>query len=694
MNKLMHYFLFILCIVSTFLLTINSLTMVSASEVYPYKGAITSATLTVHSTPDYLDKSYVTELAYGSVVEVLEKVGETLTKIKYDGDKIGYVSGNYLINLGDITLTDNVEGFETYEEYCNTLVTKGFDKSYCPYLYRLHVKYPKWTFTPDVINETLKDAADNQEGTGVLNTNNTNYWLNNKVVELYYHEVKAHVLASIMDPRNSLYESRIFQFLDLEDSSKIHNDKTLATIANGGNLASFYAEFKAAAEFNKVNAVHLMARSRQEGANTKGYSATTGLYTTNTMKENYAGHRSHQGYSLDGYYNFYNIGSYQDADYDYTVQRGLAHAAGFLADASCINVDPNDSSKATYSETNLKSNGEVCGKLSYQRPWNSASKAVSGGAEFIAGDYIRVGQDNMYYQKFNVASYTQSKRHTHQYMTNVAAPIDEATTMYKAYNAGGLLSEAFNFVIPVYKDMPEASYQPINKSSNSRLSSITFDDKNFTNFDADVVEYSFNYVTTEDTFKVGAKTEHSQSKLTGTGDYTFVDGVVQVKLTVTAEDGSSTTYVINVKKVVPEEIITVDSVVSKMGVKVNDSVMYGISPDTAISTLINTVTKNKGEAKVTDANGKTKASGAFVTGDKITIIGTSEEKTYSIAVRGDINGDGIIKINDLILVQSHILEKNKLSNLNFFAADVNYDGIIKINDLILVQSHILEKNNL
>jgi hypothetical protein len=61
-----------------------------------------------------------------------------------------------------------------------------------------------------------------------------------------------------------------------------------------------------------------------------------------------------------------------------------------------------------------------------------------------------------------------------------------------------------------------------------------------------------------------------------------------------------------------------------MGVKVSDNVIYGISPDTVISTLVNTVTKNKGEAEVTDANGNVKATGSYVTGDKITIIGTNE----------------------------------------------------------------------
>ena len=122
--------------------------------------------------------------------------------------------------------------------------------------------------------------------------------------------------------------------------------------------------------------------------------------------------------------------------------------------------------------------------------------------------------------------------------------------------------------------------------------------------------------------------------------------------------------------------------------------MYGVSPDTSVTSIVNTVTKNKGEAKITDINGKVKSSGSFVTGDKITIVGTSEEKTFDIAVRGDISGDGIVKINDLILVQSHILEKNTLKDIKMYAADVNYDGIVKINDLILVQSHILEKNKL
>ena len=175
MKRLLDYFLLILCIVSTFLLTINSVNNVKAAEVYPYKGAILAPTLVVHNKPNTLSSSTVTEIAYGTVVDVLGSDANNTVKIIYDGDKEGYVSKNYVVNLETNTLTESVDGIETYGDYCNGLVTKGFNKSYCPHLYYLHYKHPKWTFTPDVIDETLESAADSQEGNGVLDTDNQNY---------------------------------------------------------------------------------------------------------------------------------------------------------------------------------------------------------------------------------------------------------------------------------------------------------------------------------------------------------------------------------------------------------------------------------------------------------------------------------------------------------------------------------------
>ena len=97
---------------------------------------------------------------------------------------------------------------------------------------------------------------------------------------------------------------------------------------------------------------------------------------------------------------------------------------------------------------------------------------------------------------------------------------------------------------------------------------------------------------------------------------------------------------------------------------------------------------------VVDINGKKKSSGSYATGDKITIKGTNESETFTIAVRGDVNGDASIDLKDFVLIQSHILEKSKLNEIKFYAGDVNFDGKIVLADFVLVQSHILKKQNL
>ena len=674
MKKIIKCFLILLFGIGTILLSIK-LEIINAAENYPYNGMTTGDSLVVHNKANTNSNSAVTELAFGTGVKVTGKSGN-MYKITYDTNKTGYVSANYVINVDAGKRTTNVSGIETYDNYCNSLISKGFDRSYCQYLYHLHSKYPNWEFKADVLEYTLDEATAEEEGKVVLQTKNSNYWLNGKYIEGDYYYINQAVIASFMDPRNSLYESLIFQFLDLESSKNISNDNALKKIAGSGNLSKYFDEFEKAAVTVSINPVHIMARSEQEGANKSNYGAITGLYTTST------GRKSAQGYSLDGYYNFYNIGSYTDSNYNYTVQRGLAYAAGFLEKNSCM--VKNSSGKYVYSES-------ACGKLSYNRPWNTPEAAIVGGAEFIANDYINRGQNTLFYQKFNIGSYSEATKFTNQYMTNIHAPVNESITMYSAYSAGNLMNSKFVFVIPVYKNMSDDSSEPVNKSSNSRLTSISIDDKVITGFDGDVVEYNSTIVTSSNTIKVGAKTEDSKAIVKGTGNYNFTNGAVKVTLVVTAEDGSTTTYVVNVKQEIPVENITVNDIVSKMGVKVNGSIMYGISPGTIVSTLINTVSSNKGKATIVDSNNKSKTTGNLATGDKITISGTTDKKQYTIAVRGDVNGDGEVKLSDMIMVQSHILKKLTLKGVQFYAGDVNYDSSVKLSDMIMIQSQILGK---
>ena len=59
---------------------------------------------------------------------------------------------------------------------------------------------------------------------------------------------------------------------------------------------------------------------------------------------------------------------------------------------------------------------------------------------------------------------------------------------------------------------------------------------------------------------------------------------------------------------------------------------------------------------------------------------------------GDINGDGIVNIQDVILVISHILNGDNLTQCQFKAADLNNDEIVNVLDVIEIIMLILNRN--
>ena len=54
----------------------------------------------------------------------------------------------------------------------------------------------------------------------------------------------------------------------------------------------------------------------------------------------------------------------------------------------------------------------------YLLPWNDPAKAIKGGAIWIARNYIAVGQDTLYFQKYDVVN-NGTELYNHQYMQNI-----------------------------------------------------------------------------------------------------------------------------------------------------------------------------------------------------------------------------------------------------------------------------------
>ncbi len=685
MKRIMKCIFVVAFIIGTLMLAWKT-ELTNADESFPFNGMIFADSLVVYSEASYNANAKITELAYGSKVTVLGAVDNKsghFYHVRFD-DKEGYLARSYVknIDVSVLTVNSNREGIEPYRDYCNALISKGFVESYCPHLYYLHSLHPNWEFKADLTKDSLEVASASEEWKSVLQTGNSNYYLSGTPIEKNYYYIKANVISSFMDPRNSLYNDLIFQFLDLEASKDIANDSALAKIVGSGNLSHYFDTFKAAASEVGINPIHLISRSAQEGANKADYSAVAGIYTTTY------GRTSLQGYSLDGYYNYYNIGSYVGSGYSYTVQRGLAYAAGFLEKDDCFTTNPEG---VTYYDISK------CGALTYQRPWNTPEAAIKGGAEFIAAGYVKKGQNTDYFEKFNVSSYSHYDIYSHQYMTNIYAPVSEGLKVYNAYAAGGLLDSNFVFVIPVFKNMGGTEYQPVDKNGDARLAEIKINGNLVTGFDPDVIEYPFNVITSENSINVEAKSLVATTTPSGTGKYEFKDGVAVVKVSGTAENSKVITYTITVKQVAPtsnDEKVEVKDITEKLLVKIDESFIYGISPGYTAQELINSVVANKGNVTIVNSRGEKKTSGNLATGDIITIEGSEEQKSFTIAVRGDINGDANINIVDLLQVQKHILGKGNLEASKFYGGDTNYDGKINIVDLLLIQKHILGKGNL
>ena len=289
-------------------------------------------------------------------------------------------------------------------------------------------------------------------------------------------------------------------------------------------------------------------------------------------------------------------------------------------------------------------------------------------------------------------------------MTNIYAPIQEAKSIYSAYNKAGLLNSNFIFLIPVYTDSG-ASTQGSNasdKSYNNNLKEIKINDVLLSNFDKDVTEYYYKVPLPSNEVNVTALAEDGSASIKGTGNVILVNNKAVVNIVVTAASGTKKTYVVTIEKTelveedkkieIPE--IKVDDVIKKVDVKVNNNIIFGLSPGTNLNSIIDKIVQQGAKASINDSNNTIRTDGGLRTLDKLIITGTSETKSFDIAIRGDLNGDGDITILDLLKCQKHLLGSSKLTDVRFYAADTNYDGDITILDLLKIQKHILGSSKL
>ena len=604
----------------------------------------------VRKTPNgaIIDRIYL-----GTEVKVLSSSNGS-SKVSYYNGKEGYVYTRLISTYDDLTAYD-----KDYEE---VLKKQGFPSSYIPFLTYLHQKHPNWKFETVNINKKFNDVIDNEKNKNYIQTSEERYRANNKVKENpSWYTASTPIVAFLLDPRNYLTETNIFAFENLKYDETTQTKEVVKSIFSGTYLSNneyvnYYIKY--GKEYN-ISPVHLASRSIQEGMGKETYAAVSGTATS-------TGGLKYRNKNLDGYYNFFNIGAYQDDYTNSAVTRGVAVAAGYVG---------------SYDGT----------------PWNTREKAIKYGSKFIADGYVSKGQDTMYFQKFNTKDGAYYPSYTNQYMTNIIAPASEALDTFDAYSDMKYLDNAFTFLIPIYKNMPEefTSHPPYG-DTNNELESIEVDGNKITGFDSDVINYE--YFASKDTKEVTIKAVAKSTKalVTGDGKITLNDNETTVNIKVQSEVGNVKTYVIKIKKQdsskEEENNKNVNEILKNVDVKINNDYMSGITKGTTASNLNDIIKKEEPDVKITIVDKDNKdVSGTLKTGDVIVIESKVDKKTYTISIKGDVSGDGKITIYDLLLTQKHILNKQSLNGAYNYAADVNNDGKITIYDLLLIQKYILGK---
>ena len=222
----------------------------------------------------------------------------------------------------------------------------------------------------------------------------------------------------MMDPRNSLTQTGIFQFQKLNTSvgtdpnkiSLILNMEHVDYLKNDQNVIQAFANV---AKNNNLNAYFLISRVIQEQGRVPTSPLATGAgYTGNGYNE----------YGK-GYYNLFSIGA--------------TRASGEESYMTRVNA-----------LTRAMDEG-----------WDSLAKSIEGGGNFVGSTYIDVGQNTLYLQKFDVYN-TNGQLYWHQYMQNLFGAQSEAQILYGLYQITGIQnSKDFVFIVPIYENMPSTPVQ-------------------------------------------------------------------------------------------------------------------------------------------------------------------------------------------------------------------------------------------
>ena len=644
-----------------------------------------------------------------------------------------------------------------YEYSVSKSGIENFPESYKAKLNELKKAHPNWNFTAVYTNLDFNHVGlqETKEGVSLINAASfSDIWKrDNTEVEPGWVNASEYAVKYYLDPRNFLTEDKIFQFESTEFNDKAQNTAAIEAVLNGYGLykkdyyikdnsvirmGMFYSDLLyLAGQAANVNPVHLASRVIQETGGTLASLDSNG----NVVLDNSGRLLYWNGYQYvvanrlisgsfpgyNGYYNFFNIGSF------------------------CSSVCGYCGNPALHGAQKAKNSG-----------WTTPQLAINAAGTYLRNNFIKYGQNTIYFERFDV-NFVPGALYLFggQYMTNISVGVTESALMYKGYKSTGNLENAFNFYIPVYDNMPSldqdsdnvtkkvkvnvgdgyilyvrsgpgTNYQAISKLANGTvITQISSNENGWIKIRMDdgtqgyvyaewVVDYedvkdievtNISFAKTSYSIKVGEtltldpiiEPENATDKsYTISSSNSNVVRVEDKKLIAVSQGNAVITYTTKNSKNVQVTIevtknddqsndsYTIDSNILTVG---DENTLINISEKTALSNILSGI-KLSGNASVIceDINLKALSNDEYVgTGTRVTINSSNGSNlgSYVVVIKGDVNGDGKISASDYVLIKNNIMGTKTLSDIQRKGADVNKDGKISAGDYVKIKNHIM-----
>lgn len=141
----------------------------------------------------------------------------------------------------------------------------------------------------------------------------------------------------------------------------------------------------------------------------------------------------------------------------------------------------------------------------------------------------------------------------------------------------------------------------------------------------------------------------------------------------------------------PSIPITEQEVLNGFGLSKKGEYIVGFAAGKDINSIR---TQLSDQSKVTlvsikNAKGEETRSGIIATNMKITLRFNETDYTYTVVIKGDVNGDGKIFATDYVKIKKHIMEAPNLQGAYLLAADVNNDDKVYATDYVRIRNYIM-----